>query len=202
MQVETRTMTDPLLIELPASLQTPRLLMRPPQAGDGPMVYEAVNESLPELRRFLASLPWVASDPTPESSEVWARNAQANFIARKDMPFLLLERSDAGTPLMVGVVGLHRPVWATPKFEVGYWVRTSKAGRGFVSEAVNALTELAMQQLRAARVELITDEDNTASRQVALRCGFVLEGTLRNERRAPDGTLRHACFYARTALNN
>jgi RimJ/RimL family protein N-acetyltransferase len=190
---------DPILIELPTSLETKRLVMRPPQAGDGAMVCAAVTESLPELRVFLASLPWVATDPTPESSEIWARNAQANFIARKDMPYLLLEKG-SGTPLeMVGVVGLHRPVWATPKFEVGYWVRSGKAGRGFISEGVNAITELALHQLRAARVELITDEDNAASRRIALRCGFAFEGTLRNERRAPDGTLRNTCFYARTA---
>ena len=189
---------DPILIELPASLHTARLLMRPPQAGDGAMVCAAVTESLPELRRFLASLPWVASDPTPETSEIWCRNAMANFIARKDMPFLLLDKTAGSTPVMVGVVGLHRPVWTTPKFEVGYWVRTRFAGKGFVSEGVNALTEMALAQLRAARVELITDEDNAASRRIAQRCGYVLEGTLRNERRAPDGTLRHTCMYART----
>lgn len=192
-------MSDPILIELPASLETARLLMRPPQAGDGAMVCAAVNESLPELRRFLASLPWVASDPTPESSEIWARNGQANYLARRDMPYLLLAKGDAAAPAMVGVVGLHRPVWATPKFEVGYWVRSSKAGRGFISEGVSAISEFALQQLKAARVELITDEDNAASRRVALRCGYTLEGTLRNERRAPDGTLRHTCVYARTA---
>ena len=190
---------DPILIELPASLHTARLLMRPPQAGDGAMVCAAVTESLPELRRFLASLPWVASDPTPETSEIWCRNAMANFIARKDMPFLLLDKTAGSTPVMVGVVGLHRPVWTTPKFEIGYWVRTSHAGKGIISEGVHAVAELALQQLRAARVELITDDDNAASRRVAQRCGFVLEGTLRNERRAPDGTLRHTCVYARTA---
>ena len=190
---------DPILIELPASLHTARLLMRPPQAGDGAMVCAAVTESLPELRRFLASLPWVASDPTPETSEIWCRNAMANFIARKDMPFLLLDKTAGSTPVMVGVVGLHRPVWTTPKFEVGYWVRTRFAGKGFVSEGVNALTEMALAQLRAARVELITDEDNAPSRRVAQRCGYTLEGTLRNERRAPDSTLRHTCIYARTA---
>ena len=189
---------DPVLIELPAWLDTARLRLRPPQAGDGAMVCAAVKESLPELRRFLASLPWVASDPTPESSEAWCRNAMANVIARKDMPFLLLDKSSLDTPALVGVVGLHRPVWATPKFEIGFWARSSQAGRGYISEGVMALAALAFEQLHAARVELIIDEDNAASRRVAQRCGFTLEGTLRNERRAPDGTLRHSCVYART----
>ena len=189
---------DPILIELPSALETSRLRLRPPQAGDGDRVCAAVTESLPELRQFLASLPWVASEPTPASSEIWCRNAQANFLARKDMPYLLFDKAAGDTDVMVGVVGLHRPVWGTPKFEVGYWVRTRFAGQGYISEGVQALTEMALAQLHAARVELITDEDNAASRRIAQRCGYVLEGTLRNERRAPDGTLRHTCMYART----
>ena len=163
-------MSDPILIDLPAALHTARLLMRPPQAGDGAMVCAAVQESLPELRRFLASLPWVAIEPTPESSETWCRNAQANFLARRDLPFLLLEKGDDAAQVMVGVVGLHRPVWTTPKFEVGYWARTNRGGKGYVSEGVMALIEFAFAHLQAARVELITDEDNAASR--SRRGGF------------------------------
>jgi len=68
-----------------------------------------------------------------------------------------------------------------------------------VTEAVNALAEYAFQQIKAVRVELITDEENVSSRRVAERSGFVLEGVLRNERRAPDRTLRNTCVYARAA---
>jgi RimJ/RimL family protein N-acetyltransferase len=59
------------------------------------------------------------------------------------------------------------------------------------------LTEYAFQHIRAVRVELITDEENVASCRVAERAGFVLEGVLRNERRAPDASLRNTCVYAR-----
>ena len=189
-------MTEPILIDLPASVETERLLMRPPRAGDGTMLHLAVVESLTELRRFLASLPWVAAEQTVESAEAYCRNAQANFLARKDLPFLLFEKT---TGQIVGAAGLHRTVWATPKTEIGYWGRVSRAGNGFISEAVAALTAYAFANLHAARVEIITDAENDASRRVAERCQFVLEGTLRNERRAPDGSLRSTCIYARLA---
>ena len=54
------TATDPLLLDLPTLIESPRLLLRPPRTGDGPVLHQALLESLPELRRFLASLPWVA----------------------------------------------------------------------------------------------------------------------------------------------
>jgi len=187
-------MNDPILLDLPAALDTERLLMRPPQAGDGPALLSAINDSLAELRRFLASLPWVAAEQTLESAEIYCRNAQANFLARRDLPFLLFEKS---TGQLVGATGLHRIVWATPKVEFGYWCRTTRSGKGFVSEAVAALVDFAFGHLHAVRVELITDEENTGSRRLAERCGFVLEGVLRKERRAPDGILRNTCIYAR-----
>jgi RimJ/RimL family protein N-acetyltransferase len=187
-------MTDPVLIGLPTRIETERLVMRPPQAGDGEMLHAAIAESLPELRLFLASLPWVACEQTVESAEIYCRTAQANFLARKDLPFLVLEKS---TGQLVGQTGLHRTVWSTPKTEIGYWGRVSRARNGFIGEAVAALTAYAFAELDAVRVEIVTDEENVRSRRVAERCQFVLEGIHRNERRAPDGTLRNTCIYAR-----
>lgn len=189
-------MTDPVLIDLPTSIETERLLLRPPRAGDGALLHAAIAESLPELRRFLASLPWVAGEQTIESAEAYCRNAQANFLARKGLPFLVLEKA---TGQIVGATGLHRTVWSTLKTEIGYWGRASRARNGFICEAVAALTDYAFASLRAVRVEIVTDEENGPSRRVAERCRFVLEGILRNERRAPDGTLRNTCIYARIA---
>ena len=187
-------MTEPILLNLPSYIETPRLTLRPPRTGDGPELHEALTESLAELRQFLASLPWVAAEQTLESAETFCRNGEANFIARRDLPFFVLEKK---TGTLVASVGLHRTVWQTPRTEVGYWCRTSATRNGYVTEAVTALTEYAFQHIKAARVELITDEENVASRRVAERSGFVLEGVLRNERRAPDASLRNTCVYAR-----
>lgn len=186
-------MNDPLLLSLPSAVTTERLLLRVPQPGDGAALCTAVQESLAELRQFLGFLPWVASEPTPESSEVRCRSGAANFVLRTDLPFLVFEKASGQ---LLGGAGLHRTVWTTPKTEVGYWMRSSRAGRGHAREAVSALVHYAFEHVRAVRVELITDEANAASCRVAERCGFVLEGTLMHERRAPDGTLRNTRIYA------
>lgn len=187
-------MFDPVLIELPASIDTERLLMRPPRAGDGSLLFPAVNESLPELQRFLSPAAWMTREQTPESAEVYCRKVQANFIARKDLSFFLFDKA---TGQLVGEAALNRIEWATPKAEIGYWCRTSQTRQGLVREAVEALSDYAFHHLRAVRIELITVEDNGRSCRVAERCGFKLEGILRHERRAPGGELRNTCIYAR-----
>ncbi len=185
---------DPILRDLPLAIETPRLLLRPPRTGDGAVLFEALVESLPDLRRFLASLPWVAAEQTLASAETFCRNAEANFLSRKDLPFLVF---DKGSGHLLASVGLHRTVWQTPKTEIGYWCRSSACGQGFVTEAVAALVDYAFCHLQAVRIEIVTDEENTASRRVAERAGFTLEAVLRHERRAPDGSLRNTCLYAR-----
>jgi RimJ/RimL family protein N-acetyltransferase len=187
-------MTDPVLLDLPTRIETERLVLRPPQAGDGERLHAAIVESLAELRRFLANLPWVACEQTVASAEAYCRTAQSNFLARRDLPFLLIEKA---TGEVVGATGLHRTVWTTPKTEIGYWGRASRARQGLVGEAVSAIVDYAFTHLRAVRIEIVTDEENAASRRVAERCHFTLEGILRHERRAPDGTLRNTCLYAR-----
>jgi RimJ/RimL family protein N-acetyltransferase len=187
-------MLDPLLIEVPTRVETSRLILRPLRAGDGPALHAALVESIAELRRSLWFIPWVAEEQTPDSAELRCRKSEANFLARSDLPFLAIEKA---TGRLVGSVGLHRTDWQVPKTEVGYWIRTSAAGNGYVTGGVRALVACAFDQLRAQRVELVTDEENISSRKVAERCGFELEGIRRNVLRGPDGRLRNACIYAR-----
>ncbi len=45
---------------------------------------------------------------------------------------------------------------------------------------VKALTCFAFQSFNAARVQVVTQVGNDASRRVAEKCGFILEATLKN----------------------
>jgi RimJ/RimL family protein N-acetyltransferase len=148
-------MPDPLRFPVPTELLTERLLLRPFRQEDAPVLHAAIAESISELRQHLWFLPWVAEEPSPESALVRCRQAEAAFLLRTDLPFLAFNR---GTGRLVASVGLHRTDWNIPRTEVGYWVRTGEKGNGYASEGVNALTKWALGQLRAIRVELITDE--------------------------------------------
>lgn len=190
---------NPLLLDLPERIESERLLLRPPRRGDGPAVHEAIVESLPALRQFLASLPWVAGEQTLDSAETFCRKGEANYLGRQDFPFLLFERVDGREGRLVGASGLHRVDWNVPKADIGYWVRSSEAGKGWITEAAARLEEFGRAALGLLRVEIITDELNAPSRRVAERLGFELEGVHRGDRRAGDGSLRSTCIYAKVA---
>ncbi len=187
-------MTDPLLIDVPVRLQTERLVLRSPRPGDGAALNEAVVASLDELRPWM---PWAQKAPTLAESEALARGAHAKFLLRSDLVYSIWEHDGQGNEVrLVGGSGLHRIDWSVPRFEVGYWRRTGCAGRGFVTEAVQALSRMAFDVLAAQRVEVRMDDNNTASWRVAERAGFTFEGVLRNDTRDVSGAVRSTRVYA------
>ena len=63
--------------------------------------------------------------------------------------------------------------------ELGYVIAPHARGRGVASESLRLLTEWAFEQ-GAERLELLIATDNPASRRVAERCGYRLEGVMRS----------------------
>ena len=187
---------DPLLLDVPDAFETERLIVRCPRPGDGRLVFEALAESLEALRQFPASLPWALEAPSVERSEIFCREGCADFIARRDFPFLVLMR---GSATLVGCCGLRSPDWSIPAFDIGWWGRTSYQGRGLITEAVSGLLDFAVSRLGARRMAAFVDERNTRSLRVCERAGMQREGLLRHERIDPDGTLRDTYVYARVS---
>lgn len=60
--------------------------------------------------------------------------------------------------------------------EIGYWLGEAGRGRGLAQAAAAALAAWAFGTLELARVHLLADLDNEASRAVARRAGFALAG--------------------------
>jgi RimJ/RimL family protein N-acetyltransferase len=64
--------------------------------------------------------------------------------------------------------------------ELGYVVAPSARGRGVASEALRLLTDWALEELEALRIELRISVANEASKRVAERAGYTREGVLRS----------------------
>nr|WP_303801106.1 GNAT family N-acetyltransferase [Alicyclobacillus macrosporangiidus] len=161
--------------------------MRSPMPGDGQAVTEAITESFNTLNTWMN---WADHIPSVEESEEWARTARVKFLTREDLQFLIFGKY-AG--VFLGSIGLHRIDWKLRKFEIGYWIRDSASGKGYMTEAVQGLTQFATNFLCANRIEIRCDVRNTASRKVAERCGYHLEAIFLKR-----SVRLNCCFLAHT----
>lgn len=162
------------LIPLPDELRSPRLLLRPYRAEDGEAVFAAVDESREFIRTWMA---WVDNHASVADSRDYCLRSAANWLLRSDLSLGIFA---AANGRYLGGIGFHRIEWELRAFEVGYWLRADAVGHGYVTEAVRLLVDLAFGPLAARRLELRCDARNDASRRVAERVGFKLEGRLRH----------------------
>lgn len=168
---------NPILLDIPEQLETERLILRGPLAGDGEKIRTAVIASHAELKQWM---PWAVNIPSEEEYEVIVRKGRVRFLAHEDL-WLLLVHKESGD--IIGGSGLHRIEWEVPKFEIGYWLDTRHTGKGYVTEAVQAITAFAFSHLNAERVEIMCDSHNVRSAAVPRRLGFTHEATLRRDSR-------------------
>lgn len=157
-------------------IKTERLILRPPMVGDEKPLNEAINRSLPELQRWM---PW-AKDPSIEPTIHYVKDSIKSWGSDmpRDFPMVVIHKE---SHKLIGASGFNdRSKPEVPLFEIGYWIETAFTGQGFATEFVQALTHFAFESFKAARVQIVTQVGNTASRRVAEKCGFFLEATLKN----------------------
>ena len=183
----------PILRDLPAELVGERVRVRPWQAGDGAAIWEAIEESRANLRLWL---PFPDQTHAATDSEAFARRSQAQWLLREEFGFGVWERE---TGQLLGALGLHPKDWNVPSFMIGYWLRDSAVGQGYMTEATWLLCALAFETLEAQRVYITCDSRNTRSAAIPRRLGFVHEATLRRDGRSSDGDLRDTLIFGMTA---
>jgi len=182
--------TNPILLDIPHQFESSRLILRLPLDGDGTITFPAVHESQSQLVQWF----YTQQIPTNEAeTEEILRGVRADLLLRKTV-HLLIFRQDTGE--FVGEARLFDIDWSTPSASLGFWVRSSMQGQGFMTEAIERITEVGFDVLKLARLQLLVDSDNMATQRVAVKAGFTHEGTLRNHRRRENGDLCDMMVYS------
>lgn len=180
----------PAGVAVPREILGPRVRLRPLRLSDAPAVWEAVEESRARLERWL---PWVHETRSVADERRSIARIRGLWRRREGFAVGIFDRRSGR---YLGGSGLHRINWMTRCFEIGYWIRASAEGRGYVSEAVRLLTCTAFDRLGATRIEIFMHPSNARSEAVPRRLGFVYEGTLRAVTPGLGGVLEDRRLYA------
>ncbi|WP_064090959.1 GNAT family N-acetyltransferase [Rossellomorea aquimaris] len=178
------------LIEFPEYIETARLIIRPCKPGDGIEVHDAIEKSRNELKSWL---PFARKEQSVQEVEAGIRDSYGDFIKKTDIRLHIYLKE---TREFVGSSGFHRIDWEIPKVEIGYWLHSHHTKKGYITEAVEALTSFALHTLSCQRIEIRCDEENTPSRKVPEKLGYVLEAVLQHVAVNEEGKKRNTCIYA------
>ena len=155
-------------------------LLRPQPLSDGVLTLRAWTEAdAPELAACIDGdaeiTRWLDQIPQPygvDNAVSYIRGTTGN---ERETRFAVTE-ADGGR--LLGSIGA---TWNETRdvAEVGYWLRADARGRGATTAAVRLVAAWALAA-GAARVQLRAAVENEASRRVAEKAGFRLEGVLRS----------------------
>ena len=172
-------------------LDTPRLILRPYAPGDGPLYFQVGQKNRAHLQRFESGNSILAARSADEAEKI----INEICAAWREGRYFLMAAFDRTGAEFVGQVYVGVANRELPEYEVGYFVDSAHEGQGYISEAVRAVLTWIFQDLGAHRVSLRCSDLNLRSRRVAERCGFILEGHLRENRRDPDGVYSGDLFF-------
>ncbi|MCZ9348910.1 GNAT family N-acetyltransferase [Streptomyces mutabilis] len=153
----------------PVTLTTDRLVLRTVGAQDTEAVHAACQD--PDIQRWTTiPSPYLHEHARSFTEQMvpdgWANASMFTFG-------LFLPAGD-----LVGMLGIT--MISLGVGEIGFWGSKEHRGRGYVTEAAVGASRWAFTERAVDRLEWRAEVGNTASRAVAQRAGYTMEGTLRS----------------------
>ena len=164
------------------------VFLRPYRPDDVEPVFAAIRESIEELSRWM---PWCHPGYSIDDTRAWIEHCGVARARGSEFHFVVEDRSGA----FLGTCGLNQMRTEHRMANLGYWVRTSAAGRGVATRAVRRLADFAFRETELVRLEIVVALDNLSSMRVAEKSGAIREG-IAHKRLRLHGRSEDAVVYA------
>ena len=168
-------------------IKTKRLILRPFETTDLKDFYEYCKNPAVGL-----NAGWKPHESLNESYVVLLSFIKSGGI------WALTER---GSDKVIGSVGVHFDDFdKSPKVKmVGYALAQEYWGRGYMTEAVDAVIRYAFKKLKLKKLTIYHFTDNLRSKRVIEKSGFKFIKELKAHYKMFDGTLRDELYYELSA---
>ena len=157
-------------------LTTPRLIVRPFMPTDAPAYLELAHANHEHLARFEPGNP-VRTVQTLADAEAVLRQYAADGEEGTIFYFGAWRREDNALLAQVALMPYNPDL---PEDEVGCFVDGRYEGQGYATESLRAVMDYAFRDRGAQRVSCRCSDENVRSQRLIARCGFTLEGILRD----------------------
>ena len=140
---------------------------------------EAALESVAEVGRWL---PWCHEGLRVEDVRAWIDEQVTGREEGTSYEFAIVGEDGR----FLGSCGVNHVLREHRLANVGYWARSSQAGRGLVPRAVRRLVTWAFAETELERLEVLCSVENLRSQRAAVKAGARREGILRRRLRIHD----------------
>jgi ribosomal-protein-serine acetyltransferase len=153
---------------------------------DAERIFKLTDHSREHLKAWL---PWLDFTTELKDTQDFIRSGSGNFIEGKSMNAAILFKDE-----IVGLAGFNNINPANKTASIGYWLDQDYQGHGIMTRTAKALTDYALNDLKLNKVEIRAAVENTKSRGIPERLGYVQEGTIRQAEWLYDRYVDHVVY--------
>lgn len=152
------------------TLETERLILRRLDINDLESMY--TMRTHPEVMKYIPI-------PLPQSEEEvkqYIQSIDTRMDSKECVNWVItLKESD----VMIGTIGFYRMKLEHYRAETGYMTLPQFNGKGYVTEALQAIINYGFNTMQLHSIEALVDPDNIGSIKVLEKCEFVKEGHIK-----------------------
>lgn len=132
-----------------------------------------------------ANTPEISFRKCYKSSLLWAELKEADYN-------IFLKNGE-----LIGQINMKDVNYKVASGEIGYYMGQEYTGKGYMTEAIHAL-EAEFFKRGMNRIQICTDKNNIPSNNLAKRCGYKLDGIMRDNSLSASGkTKRSTAIYSK-----
>ncbi len=150
------------------------ILIRPCQPDDASVINDGVRESMQEMLKWA---PWCHPDYSISDCTSWLDSRHQMWSECIEYDFVIL---DIKNHFFLGGCAIDQINRKHNFANLGYWVRSSQAGKGIATASVRLISRFGFKTMGFTRLEIVTAVQNKASQRVAEKVGATREGIHRN----------------------
>jgi len=156
------------------------------------LFFELIENNKHRLEDYFAGI--LSKNKTLEDTKLFCNEAEQRIQDKTYFPYIILNKEKNK---YIGLIDIKNIDWRVPKAEIGYLIDSEYEGQGIVSRAVGYVVEYVVANYGFKKLLCRANEENIGSIQVALKNGFVLEGTIRRDYITTKGIIVDLNYYGR-----
>jgi ribosomal-protein-serine acetyltransferase len=157
---------------------------------DAQNYFQFVNSNKERIEKYFSNVVTANNDIASTMSFITERLAL--FEKAELLSFIVYDNL---TKQIIGSIFVKNFDRNVQKCELSFFIDQNYEGKGITTKAIALMTNHCFLHLGINKVFLRIADDNISSKRVAEKNGFVVEGTLRQDFKTPDGQLIDIVYY-------
>ncbi len=175
------------MADSPKQIKVRGFVLRPVEAtfDNANTIYDIFSHDMKNLRF------WMPNGDYKDAEDVFM-NLKRNEKNTRQCMYGIYKNKE-----LIGQIGLSEIAIQNKYGWIGYWLKKSARGMGIINKLLPTIEKIAFEDLGMNKLNLGCDVKNIASRKIAEKNGYTLDGIMRDERMWPDGSFHDECEYSK-----